>query len=91
MSEMTLCKGCRWWQHPAFPDIGHAPHWDSRRGVYNTTVLGRCTAAQHYWEYSLPLLENVMIETDTVIHQDDEGWGMLTGPEFGCVHWEQKL
>jgi hypothetical protein len=22
--------------------------------------------------------------------EDDEGWGMVTGPEFGCIHWKEK-
>lgn len=27
---------------------------------------------------------------DMVTIEDDEGWGMLTGPKFGCVHWNIK-
>jgi hypothetical protein len=25
---------------------------------------------------------------DVVRIEDDEGWGMIPGPEFGCVHGE---
>jgi hypothetical protein len=25
-------------------------------------------------------------EPDGVLIEDDAGWGMLVGPEFGCVH-----
>ena len=30
------------------------------------------------------------VPDDGVLIEDDEGWGWLTGPDFGCVHWESK-
>ena len=30
------------------------------------------------------------IETDGVRIEDDEGWGWIVGPEFGCVHFEPR-
>lgn len=29
-------------------------------------------------------------EPDAVKIEDDEGWGMIVGPEFGCVHHQSK-
>ena len=26
-------------------------------------------------------------DSDGVVVEGDEGWGFVTGPEFGCVHW----
>ena len=26
---------------------------------------------------------------DEVAVEDDEGWGFVPGPEFGCIHWEK--
>ena len=28
------------------------------------------------------------ILADEILVEDDEGWAFVTGPEFGCVHWE---
>lgn len=30
-------------------------------------------------------------EPDHVHIENDEGWGMIPGPEFGCIHFEEKL
>ena len=27
---------------------------------------------------------------DGAIIEDDEGWGMIVGPLFGCIHFEPK-
>lgn len=27
---------------------------------------------------------------DGVHVEDDEGWGMIVGPDYGCVHFSQK-
>lgn len=27
------------------------------------------------------------VPNDGAAIEDDEGWGMLTGSEFGCIHW----
>jgi hypothetical protein len=29
-------------------------------------------------------------KNDEVEIEDDEGWGMIPGPEFGCIHHEEK-
>ena len=29
------------------------------------------------------------VEKDGILIEDDEGWGWLVGPEFGCIHWEK--
>ena len=29
------------------------------------------------------------IQPDEIIIEPDEGWGMYSGPEFGCVHHEK--
>jgi hypothetical protein len=30
------------------------------------------------------------VEVETV-NENDEGWGMIPGPEFGCVHFEEQV
>lgn len=29
-------------------------------------------------------------EPDGLLIENDEGWGWVVGPEFGCVHFEHK-
>lgn len=31
-----------------------------------------------------------IIAPDELHVEDDEGWGMIPGPEFGCIHHEEK-
>ncbi len=26
------------------------------------------------------------VDSDGVLIEDDEGWGMIPGPDFGCIH-----
>ena len=30
------------------------------------------------------------IPADSVLIENDEGWGWVVGPEFGCIHFEQE-
>jgi len=30
------------------------------------------------------------LSADMCHYEDDEGWGFVTGPEFGCIHHEVK-
>ena len=30
------------------------------------------------------------VPNDGASIEDDEGWGMLTGPAFGCIHWTRS-
>ncbi len=31
------------------------------------------------------------VDQDGLAVEDDEGWGMVPGPDFGCIHHEEKL
>jgi hypothetical protein len=33
---------------------------------------------------------DIKCEDDYLLIEDDEGWGMQPGPNFGCIHWESK-
>jgi hypothetical protein len=30
-------------------------------------------------------------EPDSVRIEDDEGWGLVPGPKFGCIHHKEKV
>jgi hypothetical protein len=31
------------------------------------------------------------VDPDGLRIEDDEGWGMIPGPEFGCIHFEEQV
>jgi len=48
--------------------------------------LGECSR----WDYRTSGdFDHSAIPTNGVIAENDEGWGALMGPEFGCVLWEE--
>lgn len=70
---MGHCKDCKWW----------ALHSSRKPRPYEPGDAFYC--------------KHPLLNTDSVeIHDQevsgacaDEGGSILTGPEFGCVHWEQ--
>ena len=47
--------------------------------------LGECARWQRGYAW-----ESAEIPVNEVVVEDDEGWGALMGPDFGCVLWETK-
>jgi hypothetical protein len=31
--------------------------------------------------------DTVIIKDDELMTENDEGWGFVVGPKFGCIHW----
>lgn len=73
MTTMGTCKTCRHWRQEA---SGHASE-----AVFHGR-LKRCDAPQICYGYGL---QDDDVSDNGAVVEDDEGWGMLTGPEFGCV------
>jgi len=46
-------------------------------------AFGDCGSGKFRLGYNL-----VGVPSDCAIVEDDEGWGIVTGSHFGCVHWE---
>jgi len=44
-----------------------------------------CTCPKMIYGYG-----NFNKENDTLKVEDDEGWGMIPGPKFGCIHHSPK-
>lgn len=56
---------------------------------YNEIVgsfLG-CNHPKFHYSYSV---DTKALDSDEVLVEIDEGWGMACGPDFGCVHYEEK-
>lgn len=72
---MQRCKTCK--------------HWGSRNTAFHDegTRLKSCNAAAIKYGY-LHDMDDVPDNGAAV--EEDEGWGMQTGPDFGCVLHEPK-
>ena len=72
---MKTCKTCK--------------HWGNSRNYAedNGKRLKSCNAPQIEYGYGV---EESEVADNGALVEDDEGWGMLTGPEFGGVLHEDK-
>jgi len=75
--EKKICRNCKFWatDHPAMSAHGQRlPH---------TEHLGRCCSpGVLYGPPEMPLRNPTIV---LVVRAD---WGLLTGPQFGCIHFE---
>ena len=62
-------------------------HWGNNQG-YNDDKDNRlksCSCPAMHYGYHVDTEE---VKDNHVHIEDDEGWGMTTGPDFGCIHFE---
>jgi hypothetical protein len=62
-------------------------HWGRRVERFDGMRLKSCDAPLIRYGYHVS--EDEVTDNGALV-EDDEGWGMVTGPEFGCLHWEVK-
>lgn len=72
---MNNCETCTYW-HTMDHDEGM------------TGRMGNCDCPLMLYGYRTTASEE--IKEKGAIIEDDEGWGMYTGKNFGCVHWRNK-
>lgn len=76
---MNTCKTCQ--------------HWTLNKNsaryfrLKESDRLHFCNAPDIQYGYHI---RDSDIPSNGVLIEDDEGWGMLTGPDFGCVLYEEK-
>lgn len=70
------CDRCKFWGYL------------SRYGHLIDGPLGRCNSPKFILGYSHVDDQEAM--PDGVRVEDDEGWGFVTAPKFGCIHWAEK-
>ena len=59
--------------------------WGKPRGMANTDgPLRSCACQKMHYGYNI---RNAEVKSDECRIEDDECWGMLTGPDFGCIHF----
>ena len=52
---------------------------------------GNCSCPKFRYGYSFvggP--KDKPLELDDIQVENDEGWGMISGPEFGCIHYDER-
>jgi hypothetical protein len=74
----VTCKECAFW----------APSNESRC----PPTFGWC-GSQHvkpgYFSYtSKHFSDTHNLTASDIAVEDDEGWSLFTGPDFGCIHWK---
>lgn len=61
-------------------------HWGTEE-LFGETIAKSCRAPKMLLGYQY---DDADIPLDGANVEDDEGWGILTGPQFGCVLHEVK-
>jgi hypothetical protein len=75
---MSTCETCKQWDM-----IFDHRHQEIKSG------FGECSCEKFVVGYLHPKDIN-KLDTDNVMIEGDEGWGYITGKDFGCIHWEKK-
>ena len=59
-------------------------HWDEVRPLWGRNIeLAECLSGKF-------MEGDHDYDTDCVIYTYEEGGSFLTGPDFGCIHYEEK-
>jgi hypothetical protein len=71
-----LCKSCKFWNETS--DMGPS---------FKRTGMKGCESPTFHASYSEP--EGRVIFRNGMWCESDEGWGMVTAPNFGCVNFKE--
>lgn len=71
---MNTCSTCKWWR-------------ESYRHETKKSTFKGCDCPKLKQGYGNTSED---CASDEAIIEDDEGWGIQTGPDFGCIHHEAK-
>jgi hypothetical protein len=73
------CLNCKCWDE----------EWTKNYYEFGNKGFGKCDSKYFYLGYCREPYERE-ITTSHVVVEDDEGWGFMTGKDFGCIHFEEK-
>lgn len=63
---------------------GTCRYWGGRAIHWNTPQLRTCASPYILYGYRVAQARE---HTDAAAVEMHEGWALLTGPAFGCIHW----
>ena len=75
-----ICSNCRYWTRGVVRTTN-----PFNAATYAERHLGGCACPKFRFGYGI---EQHNIAPDEVLIEDDEGWGIMTGEDFGCIHHE---
>lgn len=78
---MIRCGSCKFWSETS------VQLWGETAIQPYTRNFGECENRHFKYGYHYG---NEDLADDDVQVEDDEGWGLITGSKFGCVHGEKK-
>lgn len=76
----NLCENCKWW------GIAAAGNDNDK---HSPLPIKPCGNPKHVYGY-IGFDKAQKLPDDTILVENDEGWGMLTGAKFGCVNFEKR-
>ena len=79
------CKTCSLWAPNGITDY----HYETGKvGPVKLGGFGACCSKSIHRRITRPPQQELIgFDRDAAVVEYDEEWGILTGPEFGCVHW----
>lgn len=78
----NTCKTCRYYvqREPT------GQEWNARRDS-----LGACSNDKAFQDEDALANDGPPLRDDSLVYESDSGcYGLLVGPNFGCIHWEAK-
>jgi len=63
-------------------------HWF--KGSMKDDLEYSCDCPKMHYTYCSSAWAAKNLRTDDVLIENDEGWGMVPGPDFGCIHHKEK-
>jgi hypothetical protein len=86
--KLETCKNCAYW-----PGTDEASGIQPLRGIADVKYGPRpCKHPKFTRGYGSrwDRVDEVAYTPDCAVVENDEGWGIETGPDFGCIHWQVK-
>lgn len=87
IDKLETCKNCTYWQGNEISKGAGVPFKMTCSEKGQPYVTWECRSPKFIRAYGLPESERPI---DGAVLENDEGWGIETGPDFGCIHWQVK-
>jgi len=84
-----LCRNCNWWTREEY-DFKFTYFWPTDPDTYERRMEFPFTVC-YCKSPRLSFFEHPVEPDGATLLDGSEYWaGLVTGPEFGCVHWQEK-
>jgi hypothetical protein len=66
------------------PRCKNCTHWRKE----DTSINGKCASPKFRYEFTRGDAQPAI---DGLLAEFDEEWGTISGPEFGCIHYDERV